>query len=205
MVHSDGIAFGSIDDSNIFDNSLSFVRFNGTSIATFYYNVSGIYLLPQPMFSEGNIVDIRVFGYLREEDLILLVDANRAAAQNGQTISFTCEIRPFLYILVYRPDAVSGALTLIHGPALISHNLSPGCLMPDWPVMKGDFIGVLIPEMCMESMESEITLCPSQINLRTPGSRCLSALYYNPSSDEVEQIMELGLDQFEEVQVELFY
>ena len=163
--------------------------------------------MPQPVFSDGNIVDIRVFGYLREEDLISLVNTNRDAAQNVPLATFTFIIRPFLYILLFRPDPLNGVLTLIRGPALVSHDLSAGSLSPDlsldWPVMKGDFIGVLIPKMCMESMESEITLCPSQINLKIPASRCLSALYYNPSSDEVEDIMELNVDQFEEVLVGL--
>ena len=96
IIDSNGIRYGSIDDSEILANSLSFVRQNSTTsnLSTFFYNVSGIHLLRQPAFSEGNIVDIRVFGYLREEDLISLIDANRDAVP---LTTFTFMIRPFLY------------------------------------------------------------------------------------------------------------
>lgn len=207
------IILGSIDDSDIIENSLNFIQFNLNKTSTsftYYYNVSGIYLLSEPVFSKGTITNIRVFGYLGEENLITLVDANRDAAQNGQISRFTLLIRPFLYALVYRPNPSNDILTLLHGPALISHDLSStsGFLSPDfslnWSVMEGDRIGVLIPEMCSDSMvESAQALCPSQINLRIPASECLSALYYDPSSDEVEDITELPKNMLEEVLVKL--
>lgn len=113
----------------------------------------------------------------------------------------------YLYALVYRLNPDTNVYSLVHGPALITHEFSPGVLPVErsdvlgWAVENGDRVGVLVPRQCMDGTDGQ-SMCPSYVNLVVEDGACSSALY-SPGVEGVESLGDLQAGQFEEVLVKL--
>lgn len=120
----------------------------------------------------------------------------------------------YLYALVYRLNPDTNVYSLVHGPALVTHEFSPGVLPVErsdvlgWAVENGDRVGVLVPRQCMDGTDGQ-SMCPSYVNLVVEDGACSSALY-SPGVEGVESLVEgvkslgdLQAGQFEEVLVKL--
>ena len=71
-------------------------------------------------------------------------------------------------MVVFRLEGES--LQLIHGPEEATHFTTPSLVIVDWPVQRGDLVGVLMPDSCINESgvrEGEFRIgCPSHIDLR---------------------------------------
>ena len=168
------------------------------NVTDYYIEVSGIYLLQDPVPKDGVILNARAFGY---PNLDLILDFN------DSLVSDQSHFKSYLSFLVYRLNTEMTGYNLAHGPARITHNIAEEGTLPinrderlDWPVAVGDRLGVLIPSECLEGSNG-VKMCPSQVNLDA-GGKCLSALFYN-ASDSVTDIDDIPRDSFREVNLRL--
>ena len=163
-----------------------------TGVNQFFVQGFGLYLFSEPVPESGKIVRIQTFGYLNDDDLSRGFDT----------------IATYIFVVVFRPDVESEAYQLINNPEILAHGFGPGELpeegeVLDWPVERGDMIGAIIPNCCI-NMTYE--LCPAGITLRTAPTDCLSALYYpfNTGTEfDFEGVQTIRQDRFEEVQLSL--
>lgn len=180
------------------------------SVTKYFINTSGLYLHTQPIPQDGTIIQLRMFGYLKNDYLQLLNDSNTTnssdttdtSTESSNITKFTFSALPFTYLLVYRPDSERNIYSLLHGPTLVAHELVPGVLPSNgslnWPVNEGDKVGVLIPSTCVNS--SRGLMCPLHVNLRTVDGDCSTALFSSRAEDELGQIPK---DEFEVVNLKL--
>lgn len=183
------------------------VRQENVSAADYFFETSGIYLLPEPIPYDGAVLQLRVFGFLNDESLEILFGANGFMFNDNMGFN---QVDAYLYIVVYRPDPSRNAYNLIKGPILVTHQFAPAVLPKNnnevlgWPVKEGDKVGVYIPERCMNE-SSGILLCPSQANLDFrhvfPNSTECRSAFYSPTG--LEGLNTISVDQFSEVQVRL--
>lgn len=191
-LNAGNIIMGEVRDATVITNTFDSFDEN-ISVSDFYIQTSGLYLLSERLSDDGEIINVRAFGHLS--------DANLRRA-------FDIFVLPQLFIVVFRHDEQSGSYRLIHEPKELTHTVSPGILPADgeslnWPVRRGDRIGAVIPNSCLNVTE-EFIKCPSQINLLARADDCLSALYHPFNTDTgFEGLGNIPDDQFDEVQVKL--
>ena len=144
---------------------------------------SGIFLLPESVSHDGQILRIRAHGDSRNNDS-------------------DCTL--YLYVLVYRPNEDQTAYDLVYGPARLTHSIAePGSLPVQhnrslgWAVEKGDRVGVFIPGNCVNRSDG-VLMCPSQV---TSNESCHSVYYYHTDGASVNNLDDIPFDNFERVLV----
>ena len=182
---------------------------NGQTSSGLYLNHTGLYLLPEPVPAMGRVTEIAFYGYA-------------AVEFEKRVIEQTNDIRPFLYVLLFRPqDEARTVYKLAYNPTVVFHDTQVGRVGPDegleWEVEEGDRVGVFIPNNCtysdhlMQQSNIDITndvelmevsfLCPMHIDLINDSA---SALYLE-SSDmvTVNDIATIQMEEFDMVSTRL--
>jgi hypothetical protein len=163
----------------------------------FFTHANGLYLLPEIVPGDGTITEIGALGFVTDRQYEIFM------RNELSQFLFT----GYLLLVVFRLNTVNGLFQLIHGPEFLYHTVNtPGSVRPDWPVMKGDRIGALIPDSCLNDTDAIPFPCPSHINLRVAPSDCLSGLYYPlvadyEDMDLAEQLASIPANQFIEEQI----
>ena len=162
-----------------------------------FVQTGGVYLLADPVPFDGVILQIKAFGLVTAEQLDIYY--------SGVT-----EVAPYAYALTYTQDPDTNAYSVSNGPQNFYHSFVPAILprngseILNWPVKKGDRIGVFIPHECTN--HTYALYCPSQVNLLTNEEECASAYFSNNSGPGDEgnfDVGELNNVQFEEVMIQL--
>lgn len=119
-------------------------------------------------------------------------------------------ITGYLFLLVFRLDTDSGTYKLIYGPEQVVHSIFDSVVTEGlhWPVERGDRIGVLIPDSCVNDISDGPFPCPSHINLRAFPNDCSAALYHSFNMSNVDmnltaELASIPTNQFMEEQVRL--
>ena len=203
--------FGRIVIGGIEENLLGFIQYalqrNMTVAGYLYVNTGGLYLLSPSIPEDGNIIEIQVYGYVKD-DILGVIFQGRSLEELVElnNVTFPNDIATYLFVSVYRPDTKRGTYDMIHGPTRVIHGFAPGMLpksgdILEWPVKEGDKIGVFIPDDCFVESTGESTsikLCPSQVNFQT--LECQTALFVESENEDEESI---GIEEFQEVVVKL--
>ena len=171
------------------------------SVRQFFLQTGGsIYLFSEPVPNNGTLFQIQTFGYFTDENFQRLLSST----------SLTRIFNAYLFVVVFRPEAEKGSYRLIHGPQEDRHLLEPENLTVEWPVQRGDLVGVIIPRSCTNETNvidgRERIVCPSRVDLRADPWDCSSA-FYSPFDTDLglnsEDLRNIPTNQFEEVQVQL--
>jgi hypothetical protein len=170
------------------------------SVRPFFLQTGGsIYLFSEPVPDNGTLFQIQIFGYFRDDDFQRLLSST----------TLTSTFNAYLFVVVFRPEAGTGSYRLVHGPQEDRHLLQPDNLNVEWPVQRGDLVGVIIPSSCINetSLDGRLRiLCPSRVDLRTDPWDCSSA-FYSPFDTDLglnsEDLKNIPASRFEEVQVQL--
>ena len=162
-----------------------------------FVHTGGVYLLADPVQFDGVILQIKAFGLVTAEQLALYY-------------SGVIDVSAYAYALTYTQDPDTNAYSVSNGPKYFYHSFVPATLpknqseILDWPVKKGDRIGVFIPHECTNYTYE--LYCPSQVNLLTNEGECASAYFSNnsgPGDEGNYDVGDLNNVQFEEVMVRL--
>ena len=162
-----------------------------------FVQTGGVYLLADPVPFDGVILQVKAFGLVTAEHLDFV-------------LSGVTDLSPYAYALTYTQDPDTNAYSVSNGPQYFYHSFIPAILpknqseILNWPVMKGDRIGVFIPHECTNYTYE--LYCPSQVNLLTNERECASAYFSNNSGPGDEgnfDVGDLNDVQFEEVMVRL--
>ena len=163
----------------------------------FFVQTGGVYLLADPVPFDGVILQIRAFGLVTTEQLDIYY--------SGVTV-----VTPYAYALTYTQDPDTNAYSVSNGPQYFYHSFTPAILpknqseILNWPVKKGDRIGVFIPHECTNYTYA--LYCPTHVNLFTHEGECASSYYSNNSGPGDEGNFDVGnLNDvhFEEVMIRL--
>lgn len=169
----------------------------GPPLGSFYTRDSGLYLLPEPVPSNGTITEMRAFG--------ILSDRNYELFLKNQLDHFSASL--YLFFAVFRLDANNGSYQLIHGPEMATHTVTDPAVAGslEWPVRAGDRIGAVVPDGCFNRTSLLPFPCPSRFNFRTSENPCSAGLYssVNMSSADIELLDDIPAGQFVEEQVML--
>ena len=177
------------------DDTLVFRYLMTDDVTDLYINHGGLYFLPYNITIEGFVDSVCAFGYTNVEYENLLLNENRT------DINRDTRVRPFVYVMVYRPLTPT-IFQMISKPAIVYHAASADCTSRndglDWQVQMGDKIGVFIPDGCtsVDELSAEdcfhpdfgevALLCPSQVNIAVDGDDY--AHYLNVSFLELAEI-----------------
>ena len=166
-----------------------------------FVQTGGVYLLADPVQFDGVILQIKAFGLVTAEQLDIYY--------SGVT-----EVTPYAYALTYTQDPNTNAYSVSNGPQYFYHSFTPAILpknqseVLNWPVKKGDRIGVFIPHECINHTDNgkPVLYCPTHVNLLTHEGECTSSCYSNNSGPGDEgnfDVGDLNNVHFEEVMVRL--
>ena len=194
---------GEIRDDDLIGHIFSFEQSPDENFSPddLFVQTGGVYLLADPVPFDGVILQIKAFGLVTAEQFDIYSSGGNALA-------------PTAYALTYTQDPDINAYSVSNGPQYFYHSFTPAILpknqseVLNWPVMKGDHIGVFIPHVCLNRTDNgqPVLYCPSQVNLLTNEGECVSSYYSNNSGPGDEgnfDVGDLNNVQFEEVMVRL--
>ena len=190
---------GEIKDNGLLENIYSNDQLPGGNFSpdNLFVQTGGVYLLADPVPFDGVILQIKAFGLLNAEHLDIFY-------------SDEIDVEPYAYALTYTQEPDTNAYSISNGPQYFYHSFVPGILprnrseILNWPVKKGDRIGVFIPHECTNYTYA--LYCPTHLNFLTNKGECASAYFSNNSGHGDEDDIDVGdLNnvQFEEVMVRL--